>query len=428
MISIPVIHTLIRPNTTCSASFYLILFGLMLSLAIPNSLLVTWGVPYDIPGGAAWAKFHPSTYAIVLGFLIHRLSGRSGPVPHPWLTRAQQAMTGYLLSAVACGLYALLRFGPNGSGFFVDTLIVPGLLGSALLAASTDQQRQVFRFLLAVLFFNALLGIGEALIQSRLMPYLVGDMPVEEDFFRATALGGHPLYNAQNTAEISLAALIYAGRRQLLLIPVFLLALLAFGSRAALVVLIGLWLVWAMRSFFTRLFSRQLDARFLLFILFSLILVVGIVGVAIWEGTLGTRIFAEFYWDESARARSVAFNALGLMNLETFLFGGGPEFGEFALEYLKTSSDMAGIENFWIMLILHLGVIPLLFLASALLKMIYRLVEEESLPLKLTALAFLILASSTNSLASKTSSLTLLMAILIGARAEAASQESLHRP
>ncbi|MEI6415511.1 MAG: hypothetical protein WCP34_14795, partial [Pseudomonadota bacterium] len=221
-------------TTYSTLAFYLVFIGLALYLPISSSLLEAWGIPYDIPGGSPLAKFHPGTYCVAFGFLLHLLSSHdSSRLEDVRLASVRRAMMGFLIGALATAFYSLLRFGSNGSAFFVDTLIAPGLLGVVLLAALPIRQRQIFRLLLIVLSVNALLGIVEVALQDRLVPYTVSGAPVIEDFFRATALGGHPLSNAQRTVLILLAGLIHRDRRQLFLIPVFYLAFFAFGSRGA---------------------------------------------------------------------------------------------------------------------------------------------------------------------------------------------------
>jgi len=415
MIFVPYVPYLPREeNTLSDFAFYFVFLGLVLYLFISGSLLVTWEIPYDIPGGSPFSKFHPGTYCIAIGFVLSVIGKRSGRSSRSWTT-----MLWFTSSTVIAAIYVLIRFGPNGSGFLVDTLIAPGLLGTVLLASSPEQQRYTFRFMVVVLFFNAIIGILEVITQARVIPYLVDGEPMVEEYFRSTAFGGHPLSNFQRTTQILLSALVYEDRRQFFLIPVFYLGLLAFGSRTAFLVATVLLVVWVLQKFFSDLILRKLDIRLMFFLILGAAAVVGLIALVISQGSIGGRIFAEFYWDESAQARSSAFKAFSLLRLESFLFGGGPELAESILDYLKSNhEDMAAIENFWILLTLHLGVIPLLLFAPSMLAMIYRLAWGDALALKLSGLSFLILASSTNSLASKSQSLALLVPMLIGARAE----------
>ena len=89
------------------------------------------------------------------------------------------------------------------------------------------------------------------------------------------------------------------------------------------------------------------------------------------------------------------------------------------LNYLTASANIYGYENFWVLFIMEIGLAWFIPLCLTLLWMIAGLIRGAPLVLKLAAVMFLILASSNNSLATKSQELAILLAILIGGAAEA---------
>lgn len=405
-----------RPDVAAARwSFALASLGLILYLLLSDNLLVTWGIPYNVPRGAFPFKIHPGTYCIALGFVL-LLRG------NPWrrlgaLFRLSPALTGLALVTTVIMLYSAAKFGTSGSGFFIDTLLAPALLGLILLHAPVERRPRAFWIALALTALNALIGIGEAAVGDRLVPYMAGDKPLVEEFFRATALGGHPLTNALRTAVLLFAVLAVPGGLRWALVPLFAVALLAFGSRAALATSLTLLSAWGALSFMRGMVSRNFDLRLALGIPLVALVVPAVVAVVALGLGLGERVFREFYWDTSAQSRLLAFHIFHFPTTEEFLWGMGPARIEWALDQLKGSTTLNDIENFWILLLLQVGLVPFVFLAGALLATLVSLARPGPLPVRLAALVFLMLASGSNSLATKTQSLAVLVAILIGAAA-----------
>ncbi|MBL8258940.1 MAG: VpsF family polysaccharide biosynthesis protein [Candidatus Competibacteraceae bacterium] len=389
--------------------------GLILYLLLSDNLLVTMGIPYNVPRGAFPFKIHPGSYCIALGFLL-LLRG------NPWrrlvqLFRLSPALTGLTLVTTAIMLYALAQFGASGAGFFIDTWLAPALLGLIVLQAPLDRRPAVFWIVLWLSAANALIGIGEAAAGDRLVPYMAGDKLLVEEFFRATALGGHPLTNALRTAVLIFVVLVLPVRSRLLLVPLFAISLLAFGSRSALASSLMLLFAWGLVSFMRGIVSRHFDPRLALGIPMAALVVPAAVAVVALSLGLGERVFQEFYWDDSAQSRLLAFQIFRFPTLDELLWGMGAARIEWALDHLKGSTTLNDIENFWILLMLQVGMIPFVFLAGSLLATLWSLARMGSTPLKLATLLFLMLASGSNSLATKTQSLAILVALLIGAAA-----------
>jgi len=400
--------------------------GLILYLLLSDNLLVTLGIPYNVPRGAFPFKIHPGSYCIALGFLL-LLRG------NPWqrlvrLFRLSPPLTALALVTTAIMFYALAQFGASGAGFFVDTWLAPALLGLIVLQAPMGRRPVVFWIVLWLSVANALIGIGEAAAGNRLVPYMAGDKLLVEEFFRATALGGHPLTNALRTAVLIFVVLVLPVRSRLLLVPLFAVSLLAFGSRSALASTLMLLFAWGVVAFMRGIVSRHFDPRLALGIpLAVLVLPAAVAAMALGLG-LGERVFQEFYWDDSAQSRLLAFQIFRFPNVDELLWGMGPSRIDWALDHLKSSTTLNDIENFWILLMLQVGIVPFVFLAGSLLATLWSLSRAGSTPLKLGALLFLILASGSNSLATKTQSLAVLVAMLTGAAAIAQQRKGSGEP
>jgi len=129
---------------------------------------------------------------------------------------------------------------------------------------------------------------------------------------------------------------------------------------------------------------------------------------------LGTRIIETLYWDQSASARIESVLMLRHLSLEEWWFGSGPE-GVKNLTQLRMG--WFNFENFWVILLIQLGVIQLILFTLAFLFWMANLVQEAAFNIRLAALAFLIIASGSDILATKTTNLSILVVTVIGAMA-----------
>jgi hypothetical protein len=201
------------------------------------------------------------------------------------------------------------------------------------------------------------------------------------------------------------------------LVPLFFLALLAFGSRAALTLSMFFFAFIGGGRLLKKLMTRDIEKSVvLILVLFVVIAVSSVVVLSIFLD-LGTRIIHQFYWDRSADTRLLAYMVFDFTDLTGLLLGVGPEQIDSILSVLKMTTSLTDIENPWVLLILQIGLVPFVFLAVSLVLMVVDLVIREPAPLRIAAIVFFALASSNNSIASKTPSLAILMPILIGGAA-----------
>jgi len=391
--------------------------GIALDLLVSDSLLVTLGIPYNVPGGSYVWKVHPGSYLLMLAFVV--LAVPANPVRLVADTaRRVPAAAFYGVTVAGLFAYVTLNYGFSGSAFVLETLAMP-LIAAALMLHLPERYRALlFAGVVVLVTANALLGIAEAVSGDRLVPYMIGGEPVFERHFRATALGGHPLNNALITGTVLFATvLVLRGRPVLgaLALLVQAAALLAFGSRVAFVVVGGfgaVWLtVWAAGSLLrVRHGVRNAIGHSLVLLLIPLLAAAAVVGLG-----LGERIFSSFFMDASARTRVVAFRVFALVSTPELWFGIGPLGVERVLAFLRRAQGLSdAIENFWVLWVLNFGLVGFAPLAATLLWFVRSLLRGAPAALWVAALTFLLIASSNNSLGSKDRALVILVVVLIG--------------
>ncbi len=382
-------------------------------MVLPANLLVLLGIPYNLPGGSPFIKIHPSSYLILLAFLAC-LAQRSFQSSLGEVAQQKPMVWIYPLIASLVTVITVLRFGISGVAFYIDGLIVPGALAWLLLAESEIFRRRTFHLIVVVILLNAVLGILEAASGWRLLPYLIAGEAHREEFFRSAALASHPLESAGRTVPVLLASLVMPSKVSLILIPILLLGLLGFGSRSAFIIVLVCLLMIYQRDLMASIRSRTISVEKTMGSLLLGLLIFLVSLMMIFSLDLGTRIIETLYWDQSASARIESVLMLRHLSLEEWWFGSGPE-GVKNLTQLRMG--WFNFENFWVILLIQLGVIQLILFTLAFLFWMANLVREAAFNIRLAALAFLIIASGSDILATKTTNLSILVVTVIGAMA-----------
>jgi hypothetical protein len=192
-----------------------------------------------------------------------------------------------------------------------------------------------------------------------------------------------------------------------------LLGLFVFGSRSAMVITLGILAFWFIIRFFRDFIGFRLSYRSMILgiaLIFSvpLLLTGAISGLG-----LGRRIFETFYWDTSAQSRLLAFMVFQHVSWSELLFGMSPARITEILVFLKATTLLTDIENFWILLLLQFGGTAFLFFVVAFIGVAWHLLRQAPTPMRLMFLVFLTLASSNNSLATKSQDLALTLAMMV---------------
>ncbi|MDF3838315.1 VpsF family polysaccharide biosynthesis protein [Cupriavidus basilensis] len=401
-----------RPNRAYQASVVATCLAIGLYMTVSPALLTAIGVPYITTTGNFIFKLHPGTYALLAAVAFGLLS-RGNP-----LTSAILSMRKHLpLVLHLCGIlllfgYSMLRYGPSGSAFLIETFMAPALIVLVLANFRASEQRFVYRFILGLLVVNSLIAIGETLLQQHLVPYIVSDgVAIEEEYFRATSLLGHPLNNAIITASLLFSTLDMRSRpAKVLLIGLFAIALLVFGGRAASIVAVGVLSAYL----FIKAFSGIVTARFsyvqiLGGALLALALTALFAGVVAVSG-FGESIFSRLYLDDSAAIRMQNWQVFNYMTPGEILFGLSPQDIVQVMFRLGLHYPFETIEIPWIYMTMQFGLFGLAVLLVSLGSASVWFYRRTAAGGRLALLVFFVIASTYSSLAAKNCALVLLFA------------------
>jgi hypothetical protein len=413
-----------RPPALSPIVIWLTCAGVACFFLFSGMFLDAHGWPYSLAGGALPFKIHPGSYFIVTAFVLLLL--RENPVT--FFYRLAGSLPGhviYLAAILGLITYTLARFGTAGASFMIDLHLLPVLVAILLSRFPNQLMANLFIASILVMTLNSSIGIVEYLTHARLTPYSVDGKPVQEVYFRATALLGHPLQNALITAVTMLALPAARDRRVFVVVCGMLMAmaLIAFGGRSALAVALGLLAVsipvWILRRLTQRDYSYQ---QFVGGIMAGIFLT----GTALIMFTTlgqGTRVLARLQWDESANTRIIGLRILDMVSTSEIVFGIGQQGILERSQRLASYYGIIGLENSWLLLMLIFGVVGLLVFLGALIALLRDILKGAPAPAYICVLGYLIIASTNNTLAAKDSSLIQLIILLYGARAYAASLE-----
>jgi hypothetical protein len=405
-------------QTLQRASFYFTCLAIVLYMTMSSALLWEMGIPYDAQGGSYVFKFHPGSYMLLIALLL-ALCSRGNPLAAAGrILMRNPALASYLYATMFLLIYSALRYGPSGSAYIIETLQMPAVLVIVLLHIDDAQLRVLYRWIVALLAVNTVIAIGESIAERRLVPYVVagGDV-IYEDIFRPTALLGHPLANALITGSV-MFTLFDAGRGRWRYVVVSLLTigLLAFGGRTGFLVAAIVLMFYLATRVLAGIKAGRWSYLQLLGSVISLSICAGLLTAFITLTGIGDRIFAHLYFDNSATYRLRDFEALQYMSTEDLLFGIPPADIARVAEAIFHGRE-ATIENFWLIMLMQFGAFGLLAFACALLGLALSMFRRAGTGGRLAIVVFLLVASSNNSIAAKTCSMTILFASLESVRA-----------
>jgi hypothetical protein len=398
---------------TIAAGLFCLAITLYMALSAP--LMTVLGIPYDAPTGSFVFKLHVGTHIMLLAFVIAHL-GR-GNVAGSILAslRAAPGLGVYLGTDLLLLAYSIARYGPSGSAFIIETLMMPAICALLLSMFEGRALRLIFVLIVGLTVVNALIGIAESLTHHRLVPLTVaGGVVLKEDIFRSSALLGHPLTDALVTGPLVIVTLALPMRvvPRLALLSVLMLGLLSFGGRASFLATSAMlaFYYWAAAS--TRLVRGELTYLEITGgAVVLLALAAGVAGVIVVSG-IGERIFVHMTWDHSANIRLRIWQALDLMSASDIMFGISPLEIRTITYRLGLIYPLETIENFWLLMLMQMGVVGLIPFITGLAAGCRHLWRRNGAAGRLSLVLFIAVASSNNSLASKTSALTLLFSWL----------------
>ena len=397
-------------STALRVSFALLVLAVVLYFCLSAPTLAYLGIPYDTPTGPFPAKIHPGTYVLLLAWGLGLASAGNPLATLVSQARQHRLLFSYFLCMVGVFLWAVGRHGPSGLAFLLDTLVMTGVAALTVVLQPPGRQRQLFMLLMGLLMANATLALGEAALGRRLVPQMAEQLGfVSEAYFRASALVGHPLANALLTVALLPAVLLlpWPLRWRLAAGVLVGLGLLTFGSRAALAAL-ALFVLLACIPVLGRLLRGGFS-----YVQLTGGLVGAVVGAAALAGVvvatgLGERIFKNLTWDNSAQVRLRSLDVLDYFGGSDLWFG--MSVSRIANVALRVGIDprYEAIENFWIYLLLLLGVVGFVLFVVGLACLLLHIWRISRAPLRIALVVYLLMASGANTLASKTISLLML--------------------
>lgn len=400
-----------------NGTWWLLACAIALYLLLSAPALAALGVPYDVPMGSFPAKIHPGTYVLGLACAVawHQSAQGLGGL---WQScREQPLLVASLLCMVSCFAWAVLRHGPSGLAFFIDTLFTPAVAGLLIARQPQAARLALLQLVMWILLCNAALAVVESVLRLHVVPGVMGAGEGEGDaFFRASALLGHPLTNAKVTVTALpfVMSLPWSTRSRAAAAVLLSLALLCFGGRTSLAM--GALVYGVCGTAW--LLGRVVQGRFTYLQLTggSVAVALGLasVSMAVVGLGLGDRIFHNFTWDNSADVRFLAWRTLDHFN-DLDLWLGLPISGiDHLAERVGIDMRFEAIENFWVYQLLLLGITGFVPFVLGLGLLVVHLLRRSTPVLCLASLVYWVVASGTNSLASKTISL-LMLSVLVHA-------------
>ena len=396
--------------TPFQCAIYRLLALSMLCYVFTSGAVLDLLYPYVSPGGSPFVKIHPGTYLIFLTFAW--LVARRGVTEILVRDTSQLWARQFALTVLLIGLINFLKFGPAGAAYILDTLLAPSLAVIIMAHITPEQRVGLAKLLLTVLFINSLAAIGEFLVQKNIFPR-------EKEggiYFRGSGFLGHPLNNGLITAPMLPLLLLTDWRpsRKLAVASVYILSILAFGARSALGIGIGALLVAMLLAGCGLISRKRMPLQWLAAVPWGLAIAFASMTILILGTGFGTRFIERGIMDENAAVRVNAFKLLSYLSDAQLWRGIDTSYYQLLLEKYP---DLMIIENFWINLLVNFGTPIFGIFCISLTWYLYGMQKHQKMLLKFAIFSFLLIASTNNSLSTKSSALVIFSVAAVGLEA-----------
>lgn len=400
----------------------LCLFGLFLHIALSDPLLNSLGFTYSGDEGKFYQKVHPGTYFIFLS-LIALLWSHGNPLRQAYrIYKEYSIFSALLLLYVMFFIYATLRTGAAGMAFLIDTHMTAPICAIVLSYTPISYCRRAAYFIMGVALLNSVIGICESIGKFRIFTFDSRWVVLKENYFRASALRGHPLNNAMFTSVLMFVAmgLRYPAFLKAVFMAIFLTSLVAFGGRIALLYGIAGTLVLGVAAVRHKLkYGHPTLLQTLLILSLTLTAPVVLAGglYLALDSSMGERIATHAKWDASADARGLALHAFQYMTPQELVFGASTNRIVDIAYRMNLTIPLSDIENPWLLMYMYMGILVFpVWLATTLL-FIWRLMKNQPLALQMAVVAYFTIASTSNSFGRKDSTyLIMVSAVICAAR------------
>lgn len=394
-----------------NALYKCVIFGVLLRIGLSAEIYNLF-VPYSQEGGDPIFKIHPSSYWLLLVFFCNCLGvSNTHDAPRSNLTTPVRAWLGSLwLIAVV----NLLRFGTSGTAYLVDTLIVPASVLLMTVHMTTEQRRAATNLFLNIIVVNSALAIAEFIGNFHLIPQ---SQEWSLDYFRSTALFGHPLVNALITSSTAPFVALSKWSPTKKTISLFLMytALLSFGGRSAFAIGLVLFFVPTIAVGIRDFFQGRISVQTFLSGYLKLIIGLAFIWYICFNTDMGSRIRDLGIYDDSAAVRISSFSVFE--DLTTDELWSGIDNSQYEL-IREGNPELSIIENFWINMVVTFG-IPLFVLFCITFAWTFvNLARSQPAYYVSALLTFVTVASTNNSLSTKTCSLLIFIVLAAASRSD----------
>jgi hypothetical protein len=383
----------------------LFLLAILLMYVVSGGMLWLVGYNYEGLTGSPLTKIHPGTYIIVVVFGLACLEAGHPIAGAVSLARDRPASVLLLAAAAVLFIDIVVRKGPGMAGV-IDSFMLPPL--AIMLYAKCDPatRGRIEDIIHLSMLANALLALLEFATKHQYFPFrLDGETYPYET--RASSLQGHPLGNATITAFYVLALVAGGGRlapsRRAGMVVLQLMAMVAFGGRAALVTTLmfgGIAILFAMARVVMSGRVPLLGAAAAILAATLLPVIVG----GLFAGGFFDAFLMRFSQDGgSANARVEMFDIVKAIPLSDLMFG--PDI-EWVDTMRRTYGLEQGIENPIIRSALYQGMFVTALMIVAIGLFIHELTRWSRRGMALPIMGFIIIVNSFESLAGKSTLLT----------------------
>ncbi|MDD9156051.1 VpsF family polysaccharide biosynthesis protein [Aliivibrio sp. S4TY2] len=388
---------MLRPYFICSSVIILAFF-------LGGYMLEGMGIQYVSEGGTPLFKIHIYSYIILLTIGLFTLKeGVKEQLLHldtlakPWLFSV--IMVSFVI------LYGLFRYGTSGMAYIIDTFLTPLLFLLLLSRLNTDECQRLLSLIAGLLLLNSIFAIIEFVSGTRIVSVEFSSF----SYFRSSALLTHPLNNALITAGLTLLVFNKTRIPNIIYLSIILLAMFAFGGRAAIGILL-LFSAIACIPYVFRFFTHGIEIskqRFAIMLCLFYFAIIAM-GFVLIESGITERIMSKLHLDESASARFDVFYLLEQLSLIEWLFGASANLQSAIELYIGISV----IENFIIAWIFSFGLICTIPLLLVLITMFGSLTRKVGGLAFMAVPVFFFVSITNNSLTTKTPALLFMITVL----------------
>ncbi|WP_051777266.1 VpsF family polysaccharide biosynthesis protein [Pseudorhizobium pelagicum] len=394
-----------RENAIEIAFLFLTIVILMVRVFVPASVLNLL-VNYTEEGGFFLVKFHLAAYAI-LAMLLLTLCTRPfvlmGADINLFRTLLRTAAMLTMVTAIA-----VIVSGFGATGFLIDTYLVATLAGLLLLTQRHHSRLIAAEAIIVFGVLSAVIGIGEMLMQQRLLPFDEG-----EPVFRPIGLAGHPLaLGAHIVLTIGFVTLCRWPLWSRIAVTLLLfIGLAASGARLAMIAGAAEILLLLILSRWHGLSAQHEKLAKMMATLFVLVLGGGLLATLFFGGFLDR--FNNTLVDDNFMARVRIYEVFRYVSWQDIFLGMD---ASDLHATTKANLDLNFIESAPVYIILTLGLPIALAFTVVVVSFFTRLLAGAPVQARIAAAVFVLVDLSNNGLATKNPDIILLTVLLVASR------------